>query len=328
MTSLVSVFIEGNDNLGKVFGSTARVKTSVFNVPASMSGISAALARVDGTAGAVVVVPAGYTTTLTPTQISAALDKLSTYTTPVVAYLGTSTDKGRRQALYLNGAAVDLVKKSIVQEPVQVPTMAGDDVPGAEYKFVPSPTVSNTSVVIGARALDTLDIESYIASLLASNTIQKVDVGVLFVDAPATTTAATSTETTAATSTSTSTSTSTPTAPVPAPAQVDEYSAWMVSSPVSQDSFQGSPSVGAGGAITYYDPSQDGGADVAAPVQQDTSSEIPPVVIVTNDTSTSPTTQCAPASSSMTSSWWLWLIIVIIILVLLIVSVVVYYRKK
>jgi hypothetical protein len=305
MSSQVSVFIEGNNDLGKLFGSTANVKTSVFNVPTSMSGLSAAVARVNGTTtSAVVVVPEGYTTSLTPTQISAALEKLSVYTTPVVAYLGTTNTQGTRKALYLNSAALDLLKQSIVKDPVTQPTTEGDDVPTDEYTFVPSPTPQTTTVVIGARALDMLDLDSYLESLIASNAVQKVDVGIVFTYSAAAPAAA------------------------PAPAQVTAaYSAWLVSSPASEDVFQGSPDVAAE-TITFYDPNQ-----LTGEVEED--------IIVASEgdmstTTTTPTTtptivvqpaQCEPASSSMTSSWWVWLIIIIIIIVLLIVSVVVYYKK-
>jgi hypothetical protein len=271
MASSVSVYIQGSDTLGKVFGDTARVKTAVYTLPTSVSALSTAVQR---SSGSVLVLTDGHTSNASSPQIASALEKLSNKKEPVVAYVGGN-------GVFLNASAVSVLKSSFVTETVAVPTRSGDDVPGAET-FSPSPVVTYEPAV-GARALANVDVKSSLDRLVATGVIKTENAGTLFVMQT-----------------------------VPAPAQVADYSAWTVSSPVS-DGFQGSPSTATDvvGEITYYNPTSEVIQNVSAQAAQVVSGGL------------SGQTQ----AQSVASSWWLWLIIVIILVILLIVSVVLYYRR-
>lgn len=225
----VAVYIQGSDSLGKVFGDTSRLKTAVYTLPSSVSALSTAVQR---SSGAVLVLPGAYTTASTSSQVASALEKLATKKEPVVAYLGEG-----KQGVFLNASALAVLKASVVQDPVTVPTRAGDDVPGAET-FAPSPT-SDYASPLAARALASVDVQSQLDTLVAQGAIKAVNSGTLFVVAA-----------------------------VPAPAQVADYSSLLVSSPVS-DGFQGSPSteVVATGGVTYYNPSSEAAQIVQAQAQ-------------------------------------------------------------
>lgn len=273
MASSVAVYIQGSDALGKVFGDTARLKTSVYTLPTSVSALSTAVQR---SSGAVLVLTDGHSAKASSAQVAAALEKLVAKKEPVVAYVG---GKG----VFLNASAVAVLKASFVTETVAVPTRSGDDVPGAET-FAPSP-VATYEPAVSARALASVDVQSSLDRLVAAGAITTANAGTLFVVQAA-----------------------------PAPAQLVDYSAWTVSSPVS-DGFQGSPSTEAtapapGGEITYYNPAAEAAQVVAA------AGVTAPGVVASQ-------TQ----AESVASSWWLWLIIVIILVILLIVSVVLYYRR-
>lgn len=273
MASSVAVYIQGSDTLGKVFGDTARLKTSVYTLPTSVSALSTAVQR---SSGAVLVLTDGHTAKASSAQVASSLEKLAAKREPVVAYVG---GKG----VFLNAAAVAVLKASFVTETVAVPTRAGDDVPGAET-FAPSP-VSTYEPAVSARALASVDVQSALDRLVAAGAITTANAGTLFVVQAA-----------------------------PAPAQLVDYSAWTVSSPVS-DGFQGSPSTetsapAAGGEITYYNPT----AEAAQ-------------VVTTQAEAAGVTAPGQTQAESVASSWWLWLIIVIILVILLIVSVVLYYRR-
>lgn len=224
MASSVSVYIQGNETLGKVFGDTSRLKTSVYTLPPSVSALSTAVQR---SSGAVLVLTDGHTAKATAAQVASALEKLAAKKEPVVAYVG---GKG----VFLNASAVAVLKASIVQEPVAVPTRSGDDVPGAET-FAPSP-VAVYEPAVSAKAI--VDVQSQLDRLVAAGAIQTANTGALFVVQAA-----------------------------PAPAQVTDYSAWTVSSPAS-DGFQGSPAVDApapaSGGIAYYNPTTEATQVVAA----------------------------------------------------------------
>lgn len=235
----VAVYIQGNDSLGKIFGDTSRLKTSVYTLPSSVPALSTAVQR---SSGAVLVLPGAYTTASTSSQIASTLEKLAANKEPVVAYLGEG-----KQGVFLNASAIGVLKASVVQEPVAVPTRAGDDVPGAET-FAPSPT-SDYASPLSARALANVDIQSQLDLLVSQGAIKSVSNNKLFVVAVA-----------------------------PAPAQVSDYSNLMVSSPVS-DGFQGSPSTEAAapsGTVTYYNPA----AEAQAIVSSNTAA---PVVVVSSD---------------------------------------------
>ena len=277
MASSVAVYIQGSDALGKVFGDTARLKTSVYTLPTSVSALSTAVQR---SSGAVLVLTDGHSAKASSAQVAAALEKLVAKKEPVVAYVG---GKG----VFLNASAVAVLKASFVTETVAVPTRSGDDVPGAET-FAPSP-VATYEPAVSARALASVDVQSSLDRLVAAGAITTANTGTLFVVQAA-----------------------------PAPAQLVDYSAWTVSSPVS-DGFQGSPSTdatapAAGGEITYYNPAAEAAQVVAT--QAEAAGVTAPGVVASQ-------TQ----AESVASSWWLWLIIVIILVILLIVSVVLYYRR-
>lgn len=225
----VAVYIQGSDSLGRVFGDTTRLKTAVYTLPSSVSALTTAVQR---SSGAVLVLPEGYTTTSTSAQVASALEKLAANKEPVVAYLGEG-----KQGVFLNSAALAVLKTAVVQEPVAVPTRTGDEVPGAET-FAPSPT-SDYVPPLAARALANVDVQSQLDALVAQGTIKTASTGKLFVVA------------------------------APAPAQVADYSNLMVSSPVS-DGFQGSPSsetAATTGAVAYYNPTAEAAQVVQAQAQ-------------------------------------------------------------
>jgi len=273
MASSVAVYIQGSDALGKVFGDTARLKTSVYTLPASVSALSTAVQR---SSGAVLVLTDGHSAKASSARVAAALEKLVAKKEPVVAYVG---GKG----VFLNAAAVAVLKSSFVTEAVAVPTRSGDDVPGAET-FAPSP-VATYEPAISAKAIANVDVQSQLNRLVAAGAITTANTDALFVVQAA-----------------------------PAPAQVVDYSAWTVSSPVS-DGFQGSPSTDtaaptAAGEITYYNPTVEAAQAEAAGI-----------------TAPGAATSSQTQAEAVAASWWLWLIIVIILVILLIVSVVLYYRR-
>lgn len=235
----VSVYIQGNDSLGKMFGNTTRLKTSVYTLPSSVSGLSAAVQR---SSGSVLVIPTGYTSLSSSSQVVSVLEKLATKSGPVVAYLGEG-----KQGVFLNGEALSALKASLVHEPVSMPTRGDDDVPGAET-FAPSPT-SDDGSPMAARAIANADVKSQLDDLVAQGVIKEVSVNTLFVVA------------------------------APAPAQVADYSSLMVSSPVS-DGFQGSPATEAtttSGAVAYYNPASEAAQIVQA--QAETADVSVPAVV-------------------------------------------------
>lgn len=224
MATSVSVYVQGSDALGKVFGTTQRVRTAVYTLPPTVSAFTAALQR--SSTDAVLLVESGQTTKASSAQIASALDKLATKREPVVAYLGAG-----RHDLFLNAPAVALVRAALTAEPVTLPTRSDDNVPGEE-NFAPSPVLRETP--FAAKALATLNPYDQLDTLIATGAIKVVDAGVLFVSEH-----------------------------VPAPAErltdVDaSYRHLMISSPVSSSrDFQGSPTsteASVDRAIPYYNP--------------------------------------------------------------------------
>jgi len=169
MASSVAVYIQGSDTLGKIFGDTARLKTSVYTLPASVSALSTAIQR---SSGAVLVLTDGHTAKATTAQVASALEKLAAKKEPVVAYVG---GKG----VFLNAPAVAVLKSSFVTEVVAVPTRTGDDVPGAET-FAPSP-VSTYEPAFSAKAIANLDVQSQLDRLVATGAITTANIDALFV---------------------------------------------------------------------------------------------------------------------------------------------------
>jgi len=270
MASSVAVYIQGSDALGKVFGDTARLKTSVYTLPDSVPALSTAVQR---SSGAVLVLTDGHSAKVASTQVASALEKLVAKKEPVVAYVG---GKG----VFLNAAAVAVLKSSFTAEVVAVPTRSGDDVPGEET-FAPSP-VAAYEPAVSAKAIANMDVQSQLDRLVATGAITTANTDALFVVKA-----------------------------TPAPAQVIDYSAWTVSSPVSSDGFQGSPTTDPPGEITYYNPAQ------VVATQAEAAGVTAPGVVTSSQTQ----------AEAVAASWWLWLIIVIILVILLIVSVVLYYRR-
>jgi len=274
----VAVYIQGSDSLGKVFGDTSRLKTAVYTLPSSVSALSTAVQR---SSGAVLVVPDGYTTTSTSAQVASALEKLAAKKEPVVAYLGEG-----KQGVFLNASALAVLKASVVQEPVAVPTRAGDDVPGAET-FAPSPT-SDYASPLAARAIANVDVQSQLNTLVAQGAIKAVSSNTLFVVAA-----------------------------VPAPAQVSDYSSLMVSSPVS-DGFQGSPSTEAAaattGGVAYYNPSTEAAQVVQAQVQ---AAGVTAPAVVSGQTQ---------AQSVTSSWWLWLIVVIILVILLIVSVVLYYRR--
>jgi hypothetical protein len=224
MASTVSVYLQGSDALGPVFGNTSHLNTAVYTLPSTVALLSTAIQR---SSASLLVVAEGHTTKASSSQVASTLVKLENKREPIVAYLGAG-----KKSVFLNAPAVALIKASLTAEPVTVPTRAGDDVPGEET-FSPSPVLSR-DIPFAAKAFASVDIQAQVDQLITSGAIKTVDVGTLFlVEQQAL-----------------------------APAQIIDYDYknLMVSSPISDD-FQGSPAssetLPATRDIIYYNPEID-----------------------------------------------------------------------
>lgn len=274
----VAVYIQGSDSLGKVFGDTSRLKTAVYTLPSSVSALSTAVQR---SSGAVLVLPGNQTTTATSAQVASALEKLASKKEPVVAYLGEG-----KQGVFLNASALAVLKAAVVQEPVAVPTRAGDDVPGAET-FAPSPT-ADYSPPLAARAIANVDVQSQLDALITQGAIKVVPSSTLFVAAA-----------------------------VSAPAQVSDYRNLMVSSPVS-DGFQGSPATEVAattGPVAYYNPTAEAAQVIQAQAQA--AGVTAPAVVVAGQTQ---------AQSVTSSWWLWLIVVIILVILLIVSVVLYYRR--
>lgn len=283
----VSVYIQGNEELGKVFGDTRLMKTNVYTLPDSVNALSTAVHRSSGTSG-VLVLNKGASYHGKTTKLASTLEKLALTKEPIVTYLGPDND-----GIFLNMPAVETLHVA-GQEPVAVPTRSGDDVPGADVFSSPTDTYVHAVQSVSSRS----DVHAQLRQFVADGKIKEVKTDKLFVVV----------------------------APAPAQiTPLPDYSTYMVASPVS-DEFSGSPSTevppatSANGPIAYYDPAAEATEIIA-------SSTGPAATMIQETQSQVQSSSSSQYQSTVTTSWWLWLIIVIILVVLLIVSVVLYYRR-
>jgi hypothetical protein len=288
----VSVYVsKGDEALGKVFGSTKKVRAAVYTLPDldDKAFLQTAAAR----GGAAVLLRGGQKALATPAQVAAALERVAEAKEPTVALLAPghgARSLGGVAGIALSVGAVRALYEAATADAgdVPIPTRADDDVPvDREFGASPLETVGGATSV-GARALKAVDYVSTLNGLIASGAIKTWE----------------------------------PASPIfssvggahaPAPAQRDtfpDYSAWMAASP-GGDTYKGSPDARAtGDTITFYDPSAEtaggeaAGGEAAAP----------------------PPPASAPATSTSTESilgtWWFWLIIVVLILIILVLIVV------
>jgi hypothetical protein len=212
----VSVFIQGDTGLAKVFGSTHKTRTNVTVLPEKGNALSLALQRARGTEP-IVVLQKGTKPRATPAQIGAALDKLTTTGrsgAPSISFLAGDSAK----AVYLNASAVGALKKKAFTSRLVVPTRADDDVP----EMSSSPLVGDSDVltaegvvgslndttmedigmigmgttmnggeftmdelivpVAGAQALNQLNIEGIITEWIKEGELVKITIAPLFIE--------------------------------------------------------------------------------------------------------------------------------------------------
>jgi hypothetical protein len=274
----VSVFVEGSSTLGKVFGDTRRLKTSVYAVPAGTDLWSTSALRSTNHA---LLLSKDASTKANAAQVASALEKLVAQKGAIAARLGAGDD-----GLYLSKEALDVLKGSVAVPTVAVPTRTDDDVPVAdEFASVsePSPRSPVAAPLLSKDLFQQTNWKSLFASAVAAGTIKVVDVPQVFL---------------------------TEKAQVPlAPAQVSpdvqakalaEYAAQYPASPVD-DTFQGSPSTDLQkDIIVYYNPNGTAAAAAAEPAPATT-------------VSASATTQDVVA----TWWFWLIIVLLLIVLIVI-----------
>lgn len=283
----VSVFVEGDSPLGKVFGDTRRLKTAVYTVPVGTSLLSTAALK---STQHVLLLPKELSTKANAAQVASALEKLTAQKGAVAAHLGPKTD-----GLYLSKDALEVLKQALATPAVAVPTRSDDDVPVADEFAVNASPVSKgvASPLLSRDAVSQADWRGLLAAALAAGTVTLVESPQLFVKD----------------------------SPVPAPAQVsaeeqakalEAYAAQYPASPV-EGGFDGSPSTTASkDVIVYYNPDAVGDNSAAAATTTET---------------VQTTTTATATSQDIAAAWWFWLLIVLLLIVLIVISVVAYYRR-